>query len=44
MYLGSWTGRFAKSLPLSTRQESIHNLEHAQRTDDDREGIENHVR
>ena len=39
MLLGSWTLRqFTKSLPLSTRLESIHDLEHGQTRADDREG------
>lgn len=41
MLLGSWALRAAKSLPFITRAESVHDLEHGQRTSDNREGIEN---
>ena len=41
MLLGSRALRGAKSLPFLTRVESVHDLEHGQRTSDNRERIEN---
>ena len=41
MLLECWALRAAKSLPFVTRVESVHDLEHGQRTSDNRERIEN---